>query len=337
MKNVNSISVADFPKANPINLPGVHYCGRKMILLKAIHNDSSRNSVRQGGMSEYGQHIEELANSFSKGVDVSLPIPVVEHLSSAISTKDGNVLDYQAVDCHHRIKALRNLDVERYVFDVYKFDNDTARTIFQLEMNNHYPSKNNTEKDIIHSYSVLIKTNKEFLDVNGSVDVDALEQSLERTTRYGNRKILNTIIPQIIQGSGVPTNNMNYVNDEGEKWIYSNMPGRVLGSKGGDLWIFKTGTWERTYQRMKRAIFNERSQNINRVHQIILNVQADLHEDIPASRTKFINDIRKAFQVDGFLTDGKTDVNTQNKYFKISYALPQVRDGSEDMNKPVIL
>jgi hypothetical protein len=337
MIDVYSINISDFPKENPIKLSGVHYCGRKIILLKAIHNDSSRNSVRQGGMSEYAQHIEELKNSFNKGVDVKLPIPVVEHLSCAISTKDGNILDYQAVDCHHRIKALRELNVDRYVFDVYKFSTDTARILFQLEMNNHYPSKNNTEKDIIHSYSVLIKDQKQFLDLQGDIDFAALEDSLERTTRYSSGKIINTIIPQIIQGSGVPTKNMNYVNDEGEKWIYSNMPGRILGSKGGDLWIFKTGTWERTYQRMKRAIFNERSQNIHRVHQIILNIQADLHEDIPASRKKFIIDIRKAFEVDGFLTDGKSDEITQNKYFKISYALPQVRDGSEDLNNPVVL
>ena len=337
MIDVFSISESDFPKTISVKLPGVRYCGRKMILLKAIHNDSSRNSVRQGGMSEYGQHIQELVNSFKRGVDVFLPIPVVEQLSSAISTKDGNILDFQAVDCHHRIKALRELGVDRYVFDIYKFDNDTARILFQLEMNNHYPNKNNTEKDIIHSYSVLIKDQGQFLLPNGDIDFAALEDSLDRTTRYGSGKIINTIIPQIIQGSGVPTKNMNYVNDEGEKWIYSNMPGRVLGSKGGDLWIFKTGTWERTYQRMKRAIFNERSQNINRVHQIILNVQADLHEDISASRNKFVGDIRMAFEVDGFLTDGKIDVNTQNKYFKIAYAFPQVRDGSEDMNMPVIL
>jgi hypothetical protein len=337
MIDVFSISDSDFPKASPIKMPGVRYCGRKMVLLKAIHNDSSRNSVRQGGMSEYGQHIQELANSFKKGVDVTLPVPVLEQLSSAISTKDGNVLDFQAVDCHHRMKALQDLGVDRYVFDIYKFDNDTARILFQLEMNNHYPSKNNTEKDIVHSYSVLIKDQGQFVDSKGDIDFAALEESLARTTRYGEHKILNTIIPQIIQGSGVPTKNMNYVNDEGEKWVYSNMPGRVLGSKGGDLWIFKTGTWERTYQRMKRAIFNERSKNIQLVHQIILNVQADLHEDIPASRIKFVNDIRMAFQVDGFLTDGKTDVNTQSKYFKISYAFPQVRDGSEDLNKPVIL
>ena len=337
MIDVFSISESDFPKAIPVKLSGVRYCGRKMIPLKAIHNDSSRNSVRQGGMSEYGQHIQELKNSFSKGVDTNLPLPVIEHLSSAISTKNGNVLDFQAVDCHHRIKALRELGVERYVFDIYKFDNDTARILFQLEMNNHYPNKNNTDKDIIHSYAVLIKDQGHFLDSNGEIDFDALEESLGRTTRYGENKITNTIIPQIIQGSGIPTKNMNYVNDEGEKWIYSNMPGRVLGSKGGDLWIFKTGTWERTYQRMKRAIFNERSQNIHRVHDIILNVQADLHDDIPQSRNKFICDIRKAFQVDGFLTDGKTDLNTQKKYFNISYAFPQVRDGSEDLNSPVIL
>lgn len=336
MKDVYSISISDFPTPNPVTIPGVKYKGRKLLQLKAIFNDDTRNLIRQGGMSVYADHIHDLMNSFSKGVDVTLPVPVVEELQNARSMDDGSVLDYGSIDCHHRIKALLGMNVTQYVFDIYEFTNDTARTLFQLEMNNHYPAKSNTEADIIAVYSNLVKVQKKFRDANDQVDLDALENSLKRTTRYKKTKI-DKVIGQILQGSGAMTKNKNYVNDEGERWVYANMPGRVLGSKNGDLWIFKTGTWERTYQRMKRAIFNERSQNIYRVHEIILNVEASLHEDILGSRVKFVDDIRRAFEVDGFLTDGKTDLNTQTKYFRISYAFPQIRDGSEDMNKPVII
>lgn len=337
MIDVFKISLSDFPPITPFISPGVRYIGRKMLSLKAIYNDSSRNSVRQGGMSEYAGHIQELTNSFFKGVDVTLPVPVVEYLNSAYSSIDGSVVEYGSVDCHHRIKALQAIGVDQYVFDIYEFENETARILFQLEMNNHFPAKSNTDSDIVTIYSNLIKNKNQFVDSAGNVDFVALEDSLKRTTRYSKSKIINRIIPQIESGSGALTKNKNYVNDEGEKWVYSNMPGRVLGSKGGDLWIFKSGTWERTYQRMKRAIFNERLRNVSRVHDIILNVEASVNEDIPASRSKFIDDIQHAFEVDGFLTDGKFDIQTQNKFFRISYAFPQVRDGSEDLNKPVIL
>jgi hypothetical protein len=337
MIDVFNISNINFPPTNSINIPGVRYIDRKIIPLKAILNDSIRNSVRKGGSSEYVQHIDDLANDFTRGVDITASLPVVEVLVNEYSDKDGAVVEYGMVDGHHRVKALLKLGVNEYIFDIYSFDDETARILFQLEMNNHRPAKCNTDSDIVTIYANLIKQKKQFIDILGEVDTDALEDSLKRTTKYTNNKIMNRIIPGILRSSGALTKNKNYVDDEGEKWVYSNMPGRVLGSKGGDLWIFKTGTWERTYQRMKRAIFNERNRNVDRIHEIILNVQADVHEDVSASRIKFIEDIQKAFNVDAFMTDGKSDLNIQNKYFKISYAFPQIRDGSEDMNKPVKL
>jgi hypothetical protein len=337
--DVTSFRLSDLPKnRKPIEMPGVKHICTKMISLKAIDCDSQRNSVRLGGMSEYAGHVQELVNSFNKGVDPFRPLPIVEYLESPITSKDGSVMEYGSVDCHHRIAALNMLGVTEYPFDVYLFENDVSRTMFQYEMNNHYPAKKNTDDDIVNGYADMIQNKNQFKDSHGDVDIDALEASLAaRTVLRAGTERMNKIIGRIIEGSGAQTKNKNYVNDQGEKWISVNMPGRVLGSKRGDLWIFKTGTWERTYQRMKRAIFNERKQGVVRVHEIILNVEARLQDDIAALRQKFISDIEMAFEVDGFLTDGNTSQTTQHKYFKISYALPQIRDGSEDMNKPVAI
>lgn len=336
---VSDITVSDCSSSeNSYSSPGVRFLRRQMIKIAAIHNDAKNgNSVRRGGMSEYQQHIDDLEFSYRKGVDTTRPLPIIEYMETPISTPNGVVLEYRMVDGHHRLKALANIGVKEYPCDVYEFDDNISKTLFQIQMNNHTPSKSNTEKDVVTIFSHLIKEKSQFLLPCGDIDMNALENALCQVTnlRVGTKKT-EKVICNILNGSGTLTKHKNHTDNDGIKWISQNMSHRILGSKGGDLWIFRTGTWERTYQRMKRAIFNERKAGNNRIHDIILNLDIPLHGDVKKEREKMVKDIQKAFEVDCFITNGDNLEETMNKFFKISYAMPQIH-GVEDMNTVIVL
>jgi len=337
--DVNNFVVSDVLfKENAYSGSGVRFLSRRMVKIKAIRNDSKMgNSVRLGGMSEYGQHVDDLERSYQKGVDPRDRIPIIKYMDTPISLGDGTVQEYTVVDGHHRLKALDNIGVNEYPCDVYEFDDDISMIHFQIQMNDHNPSKSNTDNDIVTIYSHLIKERGEYLKPDGTIDEDNLQKDLASDTKLRrNTKKMEKMISKIMSGSGALSKHKNYTDKSGINWIATNMPRRVLGSKGGDLWIFKTGTWERTYQRMKRAIYNERGTGFERIHDIILNVEVLLHGDVTSARNKLISDIERAFEVDCFITNGHNEKETMNKFFRISYALPQIH-GQEDMNKVVDL
>ena len=290
----------------------------------------AQNSVRGG--NEDGEHIANIQSSLKQGVDVNQAPPCLEYLDKTFQV-DGVVKRFRPLDGHHRIKALQNLGVTEYVFDIYEVKSKKGRIIFQLKKNNHLPAKRSLDVDIEKSFCDLINSG-EFLDSNGNLDTPILESELQSVGgfRIGTQR-LKTLISKIENRTGVISNTKEYPDKDAEKWVSQYIPNVQLGHKGGDWWIMRTGTYERTFMRMLKAY---RAKGSNQTQYIILNPQIAPGGDVAATRRKFVTDIHKLWDTLCDVTGGSKSSSSRDKVFKVVYALPQIVQ-IEDFTKPVDL
>lgn len=290
----------------------------------------AQNSVRGG--NEDGEHIANIQSSLKQGVDVNQAPPCLEYLDKS-HQEGGIVKRFRPLDGHHRIKALQNLGVTEYVFDIYEVKSKKGRILFQLKKNNHLPAKRSLDVDIEKSFCDLINSG-EFLDSNGNLDIQILESELQSVGgfRIGTQR-LKTLISKIENRTGVVSNIKEYPDKDAEKWVSQYIPNVQLGHKGGNWWIMRTGTYERTFMRMLKAY---RARGSNQTQYIILNPQIAPGGDVATTRRKFVTDIHKLWDTLCDVTGGSKDSSSRDKVFKIVYALPQIVQ-SEDFAKPVDL
>lgn len=290
----------------------------------------AQNSVRGG--NEDGEHIANIQSSLKQGVDVNQAPPCLEYLDKPFQV-DGIVKRFRPLDGHHRIKALQNLGVTEYVFDIYEVKSKKGRILFQLKKNNHLPAKRSLDVDIEKSFCDLINSG-EFLDSNGNLDTPILESELQSVGgfRIGTQR-LKTLISKIENRTGVVSNIKEYPDKDAEKWVSQYIPNVQFGHKGGDWWIMRTGTYERTFMRMLKAY---RARGSNQTQYIILNPQIAPGGDVATTRRKFATDIHKLWDTLCDVTGGSKGSSSRDKVFKIVYALPQIVQ-TEDFTKPVDL
>lgn len=141
-------------------LNGVRTTGRIFVRLDQIRNNPTDNPVRHGGRN--AGLVNELKNSFSRGVLTGAYLPVIEKLPVA-ETDEISTKYYVLRDGFNRIEALQEMGVVEYWFDVVEFgDNNRsatgARVDFSLSCNNHEPSERSSDKDIHRSVSILLQS-----------------------------------------------------------------------------------------------------------------------------------------------------------------------------------
>ena len=166
------------PKLDPIKVTfsilasrGAKFISRQVIKLDDIYippiKGDTFNSARRNGKSPF--HVQSLANSLQQGIDYTKMPPVVRPEPKQI---DGKIYKWTLVAGNHRLEALRSINVDEWIFDIYDFNTsdsasfEDAIATFQLRENNFAPALASTEDDVVNVISRLINHGSKMIEPN---------------------------------------------------------------------------------------------------------------------------------------------------------------------------
>jgi len=212
MKN---LKVKDFTYKFEVT-PGIRYLQRVQMKLEDIYTGQvEHNPGRVQGATRSG--VARITGSLNdRGVDYSLPVPVVESLVTPI-VANGKKYYYQLIDGVNRFKSFLNLDYTQWVFDVIQFGFDGVSRAFALETfaqirNDHAPCTPHSVEDIHASAARLI----------GSGDLEDSEDSIREWVYLIAKNVptqtKNQIVAQIIKDNEIPTVTTSWTDKTATVW-----------------------------------------------------------------------------------------------------------------------
>jgi len=195
------------PKLDPIKVTfsiiasrGAKFFKRQIIKLDDIYIPPIKgdvyNSARRNGKSPF--HVQSLANSLQQGIDYTKMPPVVRPDPKQI---DGKLYKWTLVTGNHRFEALRSINVDEWIFDIYDFDStdkasfEDSISTFQLRENNFAPSLASTEDDVVNVISRLINHGSKMIEPNEQSIKDYVDDVC--TYMHGNTK--NKVVKNVIR------------------------------------------------------------------------------------------------------------------------------------------
>lgn len=145
------------------------------------------NTARHKGKNK--NHIQNLQNSLSQGIDYSKMPPV---LRRNVRNVDGKITEWDLVCGAHRFEALRLLGYPSWVFDVYEFEPSNKVTLqdalstFQLRENNFAPALASTEDDVVNVIFRMWEKGSKLIEPNE----DSIREYVDSVCTYmhGNTK-----------------------------------------------------------------------------------------------------------------------------------------------------
>ena len=143
---------------------GVHYVRRKSKNVKEILYRLIDNPYRYDGKDE--KHCNDLGRFIGiKGYDYSQPPPVIEFIPNGIRDKGkGKKYFYLCYSGAQRSEALLDQNIDKWIYDEYRYDSDKARQWHIAGLNgSHPPALVSSPMDAINHSVRLI--NEEKLDV----------------------------------------------------------------------------------------------------------------------------------------------------------------------------
>lgn len=172
-----------------LSLYGVTNEGRRSIPFSEIIIDSYDNDAKKNGVDS--AKVNEMVEWFSRVVDFSQPIPIVEPITSELDSS-GVLKKYRLIDGYNRLEAFRILGLTQYFFDVVNFkkaipSSYKARISLKLKLNERPP----TYKTTIADYSKAVSN----LVVSGDLEKneEAIYDYLSSITCLDNQQIQNVM------------------------------------------------------------------------------------------------------------------------------------------------
>ena len=195
------------PKLDPIKVTfsilasrGAKFISRQVIKLDDIYippiKGDTFNSARRNGKSPF--HVQSLANSLQQGIDYTKMPPVVRPEPKQI---DGNIYKWTLVAGNHRLEALRSINVDEWIFDIYDFNTsdsasfEDAIATFQLRENNFAPALASTEDDVVNVISRLINHGSKMIEPNE----DSIRNYVDDVCTYMHGNTKNKVIKNVIR------------------------------------------------------------------------------------------------------------------------------------------
>lgn len=174
------------------------------------------NKVRAEGKDT--EHVNNLEESFSHGIDYSKMPPVVRWNPQKVN---GKLYDYELVCGDHRIEALKHLGANKWVFGVYKFGVDDyivteSIYLFQLTENDHEPAKPASQADVAKIGSMLVKEG--FLQQ----DEPSIREFVDLVCKNKSKYLKGRIVSNILSASGHSPDVGTYTKDSAYAWINNN-------------------------------------------------------------------------------------------------------------------
>lgn len=128
---LNSKIAVDFKKLHRTakkarTFKGFKYIGRQTVKFSDIYmqTEGDGNSVRADGVTK--SNVEDIKESFSSGVIYDEYLPILKfknnRVKDANGVETGEAKSYEIVDGNHRVPALKQLNKDEWVFDVYQYD-----------------------------------------------------------------------------------------------------------------------------------------------------------------------------------------------------------------------
>lgn len=196
--------------------PGIRYTKRMLIKLDEIytgqveHNPGRVQGATRGGVARITGSLND------RGVDYTLPVPVVEELVTPI-VANGKKYYYQLIDGVNRFKAFLNLNYTQWVFDFVQIGVGGVNRAFALETfaqirNDHAPCTPHSVEDIHGAAARLI----------GSGDLDDNEDSIRDWVYLVAKNVptqtKNQIVAQIIKDNEIPTVTSSWTDKTATAW-----------------------------------------------------------------------------------------------------------------------
>jgi hypothetical protein len=190
--------------------------GRAELLLEEVYTGQvEHNPGRvQGALRSNVSRITESLNT--RGVDYSLPVPVVEKLKTPI-VANGKKYEYRLIDGVNRFKSFLNNGYTYWVFDVIEIGVGGVSYEYALETfaqirNDHAPNSPHSVEDIHASAARLI----------GSGDLDDNEDSIRDWVYLVAKNVptqtKNQIVSQIIKDNEIPTATSSWTDKTATAW-----------------------------------------------------------------------------------------------------------------------
>lgn len=128
---LNSKIAVDFKKLHRTakkarTFKGFKYIGRQTVKFSDIYmqTEGDGNSVRADGVTK--SNVEHITESFSSGVIYDEYLPILKfknnRVKDANGVETGEAKSFEIVDGNHRVPALKKLNKDEWVFDVYQYD-----------------------------------------------------------------------------------------------------------------------------------------------------------------------------------------------------------------------
>lgn len=212
MKN---LKIKDFTYKFEVT-PGIEHIERTLIQLVDIYTgQTEQNPGRVHGALR--KNVAKIENSLrDRGVDYSLPIPVVEELENPIIA-NGRKYYYRLIDGMNRFKAFLNVNYDEWAFDVIYIGVGGVSRKYALETfaqirNDHAPSEAHSVEDVHASASRLIE----------SGDLEDKEDSIRDWVYMVCRNVptqtKNQIVAEIIKNNEIPTATISWTDKTATAW-----------------------------------------------------------------------------------------------------------------------
>ena len=208
-----------------VTTPGV-----SLVLQKSIGNTTGRNileldriytgQVETNPGRVHGalrKNVSKIENSLrDRGVDYSLPVPVVEQLEYPI-VANGRKYYYRLIDGMTRFKAFLNIGYTEWVFDIIHIGVNGVSRQYALETfaqvrNDHAPSEAHSVEDVHASASRLI----------GAGDLEDNEDSIREwvylVCQNMTTQTKNQIVAEIIKNNDIPTATIKWDDKSATAW-----------------------------------------------------------------------------------------------------------------------
>ena len=144
-----------------VGIPGCHYIETLFIpvteIIKTVSNDSQYRSkngkrVKDTVPQQVEYYKDQMTNDQMSSKD---KLPTVEKLDSPVIV-DGHTRLYELIDGYHKTIAVESNGMEGYAYDVYSFDNEVRRSVFQQQMNCPSQTQQSTQDDVVKNMISLI-------------------------------------------------------------------------------------------------------------------------------------------------------------------------------------
>jgi hypothetical protein len=114
---------------------------------------------------------------------------------------DGKIYKWTLVAGNHRLEALRSINVDEWIFDIYDFNTsdsasfEDAIATFQLRENNFAPALASTEDDVVNVISRLINHGSKMIEPNE----DSIRNYVDDVCTYMHGNTKNKVVKNVIR------------------------------------------------------------------------------------------------------------------------------------------